>query len=185
MKAYKASYNHICNNTIFTEGFTYEMKGKPELCSEGFHACGNPDDVFGYYPYNENFVLFEVEILGDFVESYDKVCTNKMKIVRVIPFEEYNDIFVNHKFDEYGNLIYKEESNGYWEKFEYDDYGNLIYLEDSYGFWEKSKFDEFGNEIYWENSNNFWKKSKFDEFGNLIYLEDSNGTKKETEYLVY
>jgi hypothetical protein len=135
MKGYKASYNGKCmNNFHYEVGRTYEFYGKPVCRQYGYHFCQDVDDVLNYYPFHKDFVLFEVEAPGIVVVDGDKSCTNKIKILRIIPREEYNSIFKNLKLDD--DLL------GYWIKYQYlfkevrlDKYGNVI--------WEK---DEFGKE---------------------------------------
>ena len=39
-----------CRDYQFAIGETYHHEGKVEACGSGFHACGCPFDVFGYYP---------------------------------------------------------------------------------------------------------------------------------------
>ena len=78
-------------------------------------------------------------------------------------------------FDSVGNEIYYEGiTGGYWEKNKYNERGNLIYKENSSGYWEKREYDGRGNLIYYENSGGYWYKYGYDEMGNLIYREDSN-----------
>jgi hypothetical protein len=119
MKGYKASYNGKCMNQHYKVGKTYRLWQfwrNPKICEYGFHFCQKPDDVLKYYSILCNdFTLFEIEALGKIATRDDKSCTNKIKIVRIIPKEEYDDIFQNNKFrfDEYGNLIYYKNSSGY------------------------------------------------------------------------
>ena len=105
MKAYKGTYNRKCRNVLFEDGYVYEYCGESEICKTGYHACEKADDVFLYYDRKEDFVLLEVEILGDTDNYKDKICTNKLKIIREIPKNQYNDVFNNHKFDENNNKI--------------------------------------------------------------------------------
>ena len=70
-----------CRGFQYEEGKTYEMEEKPNCCSNGFHFCEYPLDVFGYYsPASSTF--HEVEGLGDIDRDNDdtKVSTNKIKI---------------------------------------------------------------------------------------------------------
>jgi hypothetical protein len=133
MKGYKASYNGKCRDQHYEVGKTYELWPfwkfwkYPKICERGFHFCQNPDDVLEYYDiYHKDFVLFEVEALGKIDEWMDKTCTDRIKIIRVIPKSEYNKVFRRHSFvvdendkivkwNEYTNLCIKEyNENGAW-----------------------------------------------------------------------
>jgi hypothetical protein len=161
IKGYKASCNGKCmNDFLFEVGKIYEFDGKPILCQRGFHFCQRPDDVFNYYHFGKRFVLFEV-IAHEEVESYqDKSCTNKIEIVRIIPLEEYNNIFKDsifefHKngnlkrvcaandeihYDENGKTIYKKGRDGY--SYRYDENEKLIWVKYPNG----SEYEDVDNE---------------------------------------
>jgi len=106
MKGYKGfNSDWTCLNMKYKVGETYEMKGKPVLCEEGFHFCEYPLDVFKFYrPIDQdlhNSVKLDVkkyakvESLGDVVkECYEtsKCCTNKIKIESEM---DYKDIIID------------------------------------------------------------------------------------------
>jgi hypothetical protein len=122
MKGYKASYNQKCKGFFYEVGKTYKMKDKPICCQHGFHFCQDADDVIEYYPYDfGRFVLFEVNAHGDIHTIEDKSCTNEIEIVRIIPYDEYNKIFKNYKFDDIGSLVWYK--NGYGQEYEREQNG--------------------------------------------------------------
>jgi len=50
IKMYKGfNKDMTCRGFQFKEGKTYEVKGDVKLCKNGFHACKDPIDCFGYY----------------------------------------------------------------------------------------------------------------------------------------
>ena len=50
IKMYKGfNKDMTCRDFQFEEGKTYEVKGNVKLCENGFHACEDPIDCFGYY----------------------------------------------------------------------------------------------------------------------------------------
>jgi co-chaperonin GroES (HSP10) len=90
-------------------------------------------------------VLFEVEAKGDIVQDYvkNKSCTNKIKIVRIVPKEEYHKIFKKKirfhkngiiKYKEYLGCSYKYDETGkmIWKKY---DSGNIYELKNGVWIW--------------------------------------------------
>ena len=77
-KAYKAFKADLtCRGFQYEEGKTYKIKGKPELCKQGFHACLNIKDVFNYYngEIGKDVVVHEVELEG---VSDERQCDSKV-----------------------------------------------------------------------------------------------------------
>jgi hypothetical protein len=87
IKGYKGFNEDLkCRDFQYKIGNTYEIKGKPEICGDGFHFCEFPLDVFGYYePAQSKFC--EVESLGDTDIGDDKIATNKIKIGAELNFK--------------------------------------------------------------------------------------------------
>ena len=80
IKAYKGFNTDLtCRDFQYEVGKEYEQKGKMEACENGFHACENPMDVFGYYPPN-NSRYCEVEQSGTIDRSQDKIASSKIRI---------------------------------------------------------------------------------------------------------
>ena len=80
IKAYKGFNTDLtCRDFQYEVGKEYEQKGKIEVCENGFHACENPMDVFGYYPPN-NSRYCEVEQSGIIGRSLDKIASSKIRI---------------------------------------------------------------------------------------------------------
>lgn len=69
-------------------GKTYEDDFAPKLCSRGFHFCENAVDCFNYYAFNPKNKVAEIHALGDVTSDGVKSCTNKIQIVREIPWAE-------------------------------------------------------------------------------------------------
>ena len=91
MKGYKVfNSDWTCRNYKYEVGKTYEMEEHPICCNNGFHFCTNLSDCFNYYSFNTNNKVAEIEALGEIDKSDDdtKHCTNKIKIVREIAWEE-------------------------------------------------------------------------------------------------
>ena len=64
----------------------------PKKCALGMHFCKNATDCFNYYDFNPENKVAEVIAYGDIEEDGDKCCTNKLEIVREIPWNELLEI---------------------------------------------------------------------------------------------
>jgi hypothetical protein len=144
MKGYKASYNQRCHTRKFEVGRTYTLKHKPIICAYGFHFCKTPDNTLRYYDFikfsynyqtgtteyriDKEFVLFEVTSKGSLDKDFwcGKYCTNKIKIERIVPLQEYGKVFVDCEFayDSKGRLIFFKDQKGHIYKF--DRFGKCI-----------------------------------------------------------
>src|SRR5690606_8842193 len=131
-KGYKATYNYKCMGQHYEIGQTYELDGKPILCENGFHFCPNMSDVLKYYDYKPNkFKLLEVEALGEIVGEGDSSCTNRIKINREVPMEEWD--FCKSIPNRHCEIHYKYP-NGYECWYEYDERGNEIHFKNFRGY---------------------------------------------------
>ena len=79
-----------CRGFQYEIGKTYEMEGEPVCCSSGFHFCTKATDCFSYYGFDSENKVAEIIALGevDYESSDTKCCTNKIKIVRELPWDE-------------------------------------------------------------------------------------------------
>lgn len=67
---------------IYTEDVT------PNVCEHGFHFCEKAADCFNYYSFNPKNKVAEVMALGEVDTNGVKSCTNKIQIIREIPWDE-------------------------------------------------------------------------------------------------
>ncbi len=81
-----------CRNYQYTCPGIFEEDVIPSVCDKGFHFCTNAADCFNYYSFNPNNKVAEVIALGEVVSRGDKSCTNKIQIVREIPWSELLEI---------------------------------------------------------------------------------------------
>ena len=77
-----------CRGFQYEVGKIFEEDVEPSCCDRGFHFCENAVDCFSYYSFNSDNKVAEVIAYGDIVREGDKCCTNKIKIVREIPWQE-------------------------------------------------------------------------------------------------
>ena len=91
MKGYKVfNSDWTCRGFQFEVGKVFEEDVTPVCCDKGFHFCRKASDCFSYYDFDPNNKVAEVEALGE-IDSNDedsKCCTNKIKIVREINWQE-------------------------------------------------------------------------------------------------
>ena len=89
VKGYKVfNPDWTCRGFQYEVGKTFEHDGNIELCGSGFHFCQKASDCFNYYDFNSNNKVAEIEAL-DLVETEgNKSVTNKIHIVREIPWQE-------------------------------------------------------------------------------------------------
>jgi len=114
-------------------------------------------DVFNYYEDKDDLVIFEIEALGMIVDSSDKSLTDKIRIIRVIPREEWEkELGIIKEYDQNGNPIYSRDSSGNEEWKEYDQNGNMIHSRDSSGIESWYEYDQNGNQISCRNSYAQW-----------------------------
>ncbi len=89
MKGYKIfGPDWTCIGFKYEVGKVYEIDTAPEICNRGFHFCKKLADCFYYYSFDSTNKAAEVVALGEVVQDQDQYCTNKIKIVREITWNE-------------------------------------------------------------------------------------------------
>ena len=91
MKGYKVfNPDWTCRELQYQVGGSYEMDDKPIVCDRGFHFCIKASDCFNFYRFDSQNKVAEIEAYGDIDQEADssKCCTNKIKILREIPWDE-------------------------------------------------------------------------------------------------
>ena len=76
----------------YAVGETYEMEEVPIVCKRGFHFCERAVDCFNYYAFSPKNKVAEIEALGAIDSDGSKSCTNKIHIIREIPWQEILDL---------------------------------------------------------------------------------------------
>ena len=78
-----------CRSKLYTCPGTFEEDVTPNVCHKGMHFCERLADCFNYYDSaDENYHVAEVIAHGEVSRGDDKCCTNKLEIVREIPWSE-------------------------------------------------------------------------------------------------
>ena len=93
VKGYKV-FNHdwTCRGYQFEVGKTFQEYIEPKCCDRGFHFCVKASDCFDYYKFDTENKVAEVLAVGAVDTNGNKSCTNKIKIVREIPWAELLEI---------------------------------------------------------------------------------------------
>ena len=93
VKGYKVfNPDWTCRGFKFEVGQTYEEDVKPMVCDRGFHFCEKSADCFNYYDFDPKNKVAEIEALGDIDSDGSISCTNKIHIIREIPWQEILDL---------------------------------------------------------------------------------------------
>ncbi len=66
----------------------FEEEGELEVCGHGMHFCENAADCFDHYDFDSNNKVAEVIAYGEVLTDGNKSCTDKLEIVREIPWDE-------------------------------------------------------------------------------------------------
>ena len=89
VKGYKVfNLDWTCRGFQYEVGKIFEEDVKPSCCDRGFHFCKKAADCFSYYSFNSENKVAEVIALGEVDTDGKKSCTNKIQIVREIPWQE-------------------------------------------------------------------------------------------------
>ena len=130
VKGYKVfNPDWTCRGFQYEVGKIFEEDVKPSCCDRGFHFCENAADCFSYYSFNSKNKVAEVIALGEVDTDGKKSCTNKIQIVREIPWQELLTI-VNTGKDCTGLCNTGDWNTGDWNT------GNR-----NTGDWNKSSFN--------------------------------------------
>ena len=188
MKGYKATRNMKCLDLTYEIDKTYSINNL-ELCSHGFHFCQSMKDVLRYYAYDDEFVLLEVEALGKTITGHNKTVTDCIKIIRVIPKEEYTfkipEPTIDHniyEYDDRGNTISETTPRGSKYSYEYDDRDNRVSETAPSGYKISWKYDDRDNRISETYPDGSKYSYEYDDRGNMISETYPSGYKISYEY---
>jgi len=115
----------MTESNMTCKGFQYEinkeylLKGKLEICENGFHFCKNPFDCLYYYHnIKGDMRLFIIEASGEVITKDNKSVTDKIKIIEEITDIEkfFDDNIDNFTVNYYGLSSSQKLSEGFIEK---------------------------------------------------------------------
>ncbi len=78
----------MVNTKQYTCPGKFEEEGELDVCGHGMHFCQTAADCFNYYSFNSENKVAEVIAYGEVRTDGDKSCTDKLEIVREIPWDE-------------------------------------------------------------------------------------------------
>ena len=89
MKGYKVfNPDWTCRDFQYAVGETFRHEGKIEVCEAGFHFCEKIADCFGYYAFDSDNKVAEIEATGNVKTKGDKSVTDEIRIVRELSWHE-------------------------------------------------------------------------------------------------
>ena len=101
--------NLQCRGFQYEVGKTFEHEGDVSCCNSGFHFCGNPFDVFGYYPPSDSrYCSVEGSGKSDNDNGDSKVSVSKLHISAEIGLKGMIDAGIKFIFDK---VNWKDDKN--------------------------------------------------------------------------
>ena len=91
----------------------FEEEGELDVCGHGMHFCQTAADCFNYYDFDSENKVAEVIAYGEVLTVGDKSCTDKLEIVREIPWDEVLRI-INLGKNCTGNRNTGTKNTGHW-----------------------------------------------------------------------
>ena len=93
VKGYKVfNPDWTCRNKQYTCPGNFEENVLLDVCHSGMHFCERAADCFNYYCFNPKNKIAEVVAYGNVIREGDKCCTDKLKIIREISWQELLEI---------------------------------------------------------------------------------------------
>lgn len=121
----------------------FEEDVTPSICNKGMHFCKRASDCFNYYSFDPNNKVAEVIAYGEVSEEGNKCATNKLEVVRKIPWSELLDLVNTGKgctgLCNSGNCNSGNRNSGNWNSGNYNS-GNCNSGNYNSGNWNKTNF---------------------------------------------
>ena len=93
VKGYKVfNPDWTCRDKQYSCPGNFEEDVTLSVCNSGMHFCKKAADCFNYYKFDPNNHVAEVIACGSVVEDGDKCATDKLEIIREIPWAELLEI---------------------------------------------------------------------------------------------
>ena len=159
VKGYKVfNPDWTCKGKQYTCPGTFEEDVNPSVCNVGMHFCKNAADCFCYYDFDPNNHVAEVIAHGTVAEGEDKCATNKLEIVREIPWAEVLEI-VNTGKACTGRCNSGDRNSGDWNSGDWNS-GNCNSGDRNSGDWNSGDWNS-GNRNSGDRNSGDWNKTSF------------------------
>lgn len=121
VKGYKVfNPDWTCRGKQYTCPGMFEESIIPSVCDVGMHFCKRAADCFNYYSFEPSNHVAEVVAYGVIAEGCNKCATDKLEIVREIPWSELLEI-VNTGKGCTGNMNSGNRNSGDWNSTSFSD----------------------------------------------------------------
>ncbi len=125
VKGYKVfNPDWTCRGKQYSCPGNFEEDVTLSVCNSGMHFCKKASDCFNYYQFDPNNHVAEVVARGNVVEDGDKCATDKLEIIREIPWAELLEIVNTGKwctgYGNSGNRNSGDCNSGYWNSGDYN-----------------------------------------------------------------
>ena len=164
-----------CRDLTYEVGKTYTIDNI-EMCRHGFHFCVDVQNVLSYYLYKEGVILLEVETMGKVITEGNKTVTDSLKVLRVVPKEEYTFKMPLYEYDERNNVISETDSDGFTWTYEYDERNNRISKTTPCGFKLTYEYDERNNKILEMTPGGYKRTWEYDDNNNMIFHKNTDNS---------
>ena len=173
VKGYKAfKPDWTCRGKKYTCPGKFEEDIKLRLCQTGMHFCKKAVDCFNYYYFDPRNHVAEVIAYGDVLEKDDKCCTDKLEIVREVPWAELLEM-VNTGRCKTGINNSGDRNSGRWNSGNGNS-GNENSGDGNSGRWNSGNW----NSGYWNSGN--WNSG---DWNKCNHSTGCFNTKEQTIYL--
>jgi hypothetical protein len=143
METYKGFDKDLkCRGFQFEIGKKYKQEGHIILCQNGFHSCEKLEQVFDYYPFDNENRFCEVEISGELDKSDEKISSSQIEILRELSKNEILEL-VNIGIDNTGIGNSGNRNSGDWNSGNWNS-GNWNSGNWNSGYWN-SGYSNSGN----------------------------------------
>ena len=159
VKGYKVfNTDWTCRGKQYSCPGNFEEDVTLSVCNSGMHFCKKASDCFNYYQFDPKNHIAEVVASGNIIEDGDKCATDKLEIIREIPWAELLEIVNTGKWcTGYGNS--GDYNSGNWNSGDYNsgnwNSGNRNSGDCNSGYWNSGDHNS-GN----RNSGD-WNKTDF------------------------
>lgn len=177
MQGFKVNYDKNWDKRAYVVGEVRELENPDSLSifNYGFHfqtTLHAAIESVGLLYAPAPIIVYEVEALGD-IDKGDplyndiSIATNKIKIIRIVPPEEYSHII---QVDKNGNVVFFRYMDGYWFEKEYNDNNQITIIRDDGGINTEYYYDDFGRKTVVDYGN-YWIEYMYADYPDDVMVQ--------------